>query len=103
MGQPPPPAQPPRTQLLEPAYFRADPFQRTVMLDVAVAAYHGRAAGTTPPPATHPRRGRRVLFAIVASMALGLGLWSTYLTLVETEGGRHFLESVYDVIASPLL
>ncbi|HUS67853.1 MAG TPA: hypothetical protein VMZ28_25130 [Kofleriaceae bacterium] len=103
MGQPPPPTQPPRTLLLEPAHFRSDPFQRTVMLDVAVAAYHGRAVGTTPPPDTHPRRARRVLFAMVAAVTVALGLWSTYLTLVETEGGRAFLESLYDVIASPLV
>ena len=101
MGQPPP-TQPPKTQVLEPAYFRSDPFQRTVMLDVAVAAFHGRAVGTTPPPDARSRRARRVLFIGVAAMAFGLGLWSTYLTLVETEAGRAFLGTLYDVIASPL-
>jgi hypothetical protein len=103
MGQPPPTPPQPKTLLLEPAHFRSDPFQRTVMLDVAVAAYHGRAVGTTPPPHTSPRRARRVLIAAVAALAIGLGLWSTYLTMVETEGGRVFLESLYDVIASPLV
>lgn len=101
MGQPPP-SSPPKTQVLEPAYFRSDPFQRTVMLDVAIAAFHGRAVGTTPPPDARPRRTRRVLFGVVAAMALGLGLWSTYLAMIETEAGRAFLGAVYDVLASPL-
>ena len=98
----PPPGPPMKTQVLEPAYFRSDPFQRTVMLDLAVAAYHGRAVGTTPPPDARPRHLRRALFAAVLAMAIGLGLWSTYLSLIESEGGRAFLGHLYATLVLPL-
>ena len=101
MGQPPPRGYQP-TQRIEPAYFRSDPHQPTVMLDVGL--YLGRAAGTTPPVPRPP--GRRValtlLLTMLAMTAVAFASRATYWFLVETDTGRAWLERLLAIIAAPL-
>jgi hypothetical protein len=93
-----------QTQRIEPSFFRSDPHQPTIMLDLAAGAYMGRALGTTPPPPVHAGRrpGTALLLTMLAMTAIAIAASLTYWFLVDTEDGRLMLDALFRVIASPL-
>ena len=97
-----PPA-PPRTQRFEPAFFRSDPYQPTVMIDVTAGPYMGRAAGTAPPPVrTGPRPGTWLLATMISMTGLAVIASFTYRWLVDTESGARALEAIEHIIHGAL-